>query len=365
MFATLKEIADRTGVSPMTISRVLRGVGKVRSETRRRVLEVAEAMGYFRLSGVVFPPAIRQGHTDHNLKLLLPYSHSDLLMSELGQRFLTSLKQRLDDTGGRVYTTPFRSLDDILEEARTHRIHGIILRQTLPADYLEKLKMHYPIVNAAADDFYGGVDSVSINENCCAAQILNYLCVKGHEDIAFFGVAENNPRFRPDENGWSQVALVDRPIDTIHGARHAAWTYLAQDQTSTHQLRVHVGPRDWRFQSLFDTARLGLRQLLVLRPQPTALVLPADSIAVAVIRALKEHRLKVPDDMSIVSYGGTQMAKAHQPTITSMRLPWEQMGHVVAELIERRLAQSHAVPVSVQLEGTLCEGESVAAWPRG
>ena len=68
--------------------------------------------------------------------------------------------------------------------------------------------------------------------------------------------------------------------------------------------------------------------------------------------------------MSIVSYSGTQMAKAHHPPITSMRPPLEQMGHAVAELIERRLAQSHAVSVSVQLEGNLCEEETVAAWPR-
>ena len=364
MSATLKQIADRTGVSPMTISRVLRGVGRVRVETRRRVLEVAEEMGHFRLKGVVFPPPIRQGHTDHNLKLLLPYSHSDLVMTELVQQFLTGLKQRLHETGGLLYTALFRSLEDIFEEARRHRIHGIILRQILPADYVEKLQAHYPIVYAAADDFYGGVDRVSINENCCAARILNYLTFKGHKDIAFFGIADSNARFRSDENSWSEIALVDRPVDAIHGARYAAWTYLAQDQTGAHQLRVRVEPRDWRFQSLVDTVRVGLRHLLVLRPQPTALVLPTDSIAVVVIRALKEHRLKVPDDMSIVSYGDTQMAKAHHPPMTSMRPPLEQMGHTVAELIERRLAQSHAVPVSVQLEGNLCEEETVDAWPR-
>ena len=175
MSATLKQIADRTGVSPMTISRVLRGVGRVRVETRRRVLEVAEEMGHFRLKGVVFPPPIRQGHTDHNLKLLLPYSHSDLVMTELGQQFLTGLKQRLHETGGLLYTALFRSLEDIFEEARRHRIHGIILRQILPPDYVEKLQAHYPIVYAAADDFYGGGDRVSINENCCAARILIYL----------------------------------------------------------------------------------------------------------------------------------------------------------------------------------------------
>ncbi|HEY5706131.1 MAG TPA: LacI family DNA-binding transcriptional regulator [Terrimicrobiaceae bacterium] len=354
MSVTLKEIANRTGVSPMTISRALRGIGSVKIATRKRVLQVAEEMGHFRSKGVVFPPPVRQGHTDHHLKLLLPYYRGNLLLPD--QRLLTGLKQRLDETGGLLHFAPFRSLDDIITEARRHHVHGIVLRQILPADYLEKLVSNYPVVYAATDDFQAGVDSVSTNENRCAAQILNHLTLRGHRDIAFYGIADTQSAIPSREESLGAFALVD---SSIQGARCAAWNYLAQTHACSHPLSVQVDRRDPRFQSLDDTARLGLRQLLVTRPQPTALVVATDSTAAAVVRGLREHGLRIPDDMSVISYGGTNEGRRQDPPITSLRLPLEQIGHTVPELVERRLAQPSAVPVTVLLEATLLEGGTV------
>ena len=360
MSVTLKELADRAGVSPMTISRALRGVGRVKDQTRRRVLRVAEELGYFRIKRVVFPPPVRQGHTDHNLRLLVPYSHSDLLTTEPGQQFLTGIKRRLNETGGFLFPALFQSAEDILDEARKHHVHGIVLRQTLPATYLQKLTRHYAVVCAAADDFYAGVDSVFANENRCAAQILDHLTFYKHKDVAFFGVVDSDFSFRPDEEVFGTHLVLKSPTDFVQGARYAAWNCLAQCHNGSHPLSVRVDRRDGRLQTLDDSATAGLRQLLGVRPRPTALVVAGDLIAIAVIRALEKLRMKVPDDMSIMSYGSTREGRQHKPPITSMQLPWNQIGHTAPELIERRLSQAHAAPLSVQLEATIFKGETVA-----
>ena len=361
MSVTLKQIAERTGLSPMTVSRVLRGIGKVKAATRQRVLEVAEELGHSRFTGVVLPHPIRSGGGEHGLRVLLPYGHDGTLTSELGQRLLHGLEARLQETGGMLFKTPFESVEEIIREARNHRVHGIVLRQTLPRRWLAQLKALHPVVYATADDFQTGVDSIFTNENRCAAQIIDHLFSFGHEDIAFFGIVDYHAPFRLGEDRFGTAVLGDRTINAIHGARYAAWTYLAQCQSGFRPLPVHIEPRDWRHQSLEETVRNALRHLLLLRPQPTAIVIAADSIATETIRAMKEQGLAVPEDISIVSYGAMREGREHIPPVTSSEPPLEQIGRTVPELVERRLAQRHAVTISLQLEARLREGGTVAA----
>ncbi len=65
--------------------------------------------------------------------------------------------------------------------------------------------------------------------------------------------------------------------------------------------------------------------------------------------------------MSVVTYGASDDVKLSQPAITSLEMPMETIGRVIPELIERRLADPSAVPISVQFQTTLFEGGSVAS----
>jgi len=68
----------------------------------------------------------------------------------------------------------------------------------------------------------------------------------------------------------------------------------------------------------------------------------------------------VPRDMSIATYGASDEVKKAKPAITSLEMPMETIGRVIPELIERRLADPSAEPLSIQFQTTLFEGASVA-----
>src|SRR5690606_25804835 len=118
--------------------------------------------------------------------------------------------------------------------------------------------------------------------------------------------------------------------------------------------------RNWDHQGLDEVVEQGLDRILALTPRPTAVVCSCDPVALSLLQALNRRGLRCPEDMSIVSYGGSEEAKRATPAITTLEMPMETIGRVIPELIERRLADPNAVPISVQFETSLSEGGSVA-----
>ena len=83
-------------------------------------------------------------------------------------------------------------------------------------------------------------------------------------------------------------------------------------------------------------------------------------MALSLLEHLKRRGLAVPRDLSVVSYGSCDEVKNAQPRFTSLEMPMETIGQVIPELVERRLADPSAVPISVQFQTSLFQGESVA-----
>ena len=108
----------------------------------------------------------------------------------------------------------------------------------------------------------------------------------------------------------------------------------------------------------------GLERILALDPRPTAIVCSCDPVALSLLGLLAARGLRVPKDMSVVSFGGSDEVKAARPSVTALEMPMHTIGRVIPELIERRMADPKAAPISVQFEATLFVGGSVSTPPR-
>ena len=71
--------------------------------------------------------------------------------------------------------------------------------------------------------------------------------------------------------------------------------------------------------------------------------------------------MRMPDDMSVISYGGSLITSNSQPEMASVVLPMAAIGRTIPELIRRRLADPNALPVSMQLETEFLDGKSLGA----
>jgi DNA-binding LacI/PurR family transcriptional regulator len=266
----------------------------------------------------------------------------------------------VDLSNGRVVEQHFPSIDALIEEYQRTKYHGIVLRQPLPHAWIERLLKIGPVVYAVEFDHQLNVDSVYSNEHRSAAMLLDHLSERNHRQIVWFGILDRHAPSQVVFEALDESSIVDRQAFSTHGARHAAWANIAYCQLAGRRQPLLLVERDWDHQSLDDVVEEGLNRILAMSPKVTAIVCSADPVAMAVAKGLKRRGMEVPADMSIVSYGGSDDAKTADPSITTLEMPMETIGRVIPELIERRLADPAAAPISMQFQTTLFEGKSVA-----
>jgi DNA-binding LacI/PurR family transcriptional regulator len=364
MSVTLKHIADELGISQMTVSRALRGVSRINQDTRRRVRETAVRMGYQPIGGVMLPPKVRSGGKgDHTLRLLLP-TISRRIGAEGGSWYLdrmaAAMRTRLELSNGRLVEQHLPNIDELVLECQRGYFHGIVLRQPLPRAWVARLQKTVPVVYAVEIDHQLDVDSVYSNEHRSASMLLDFLDQRGHSQIAWLGVLDRNAPYQVIFDALDETSFADRQSISVHGARHAAWANIAYCQLAGQKQPLILVERDWHTQDLDSAVEQGLRQILALPVRPSAVVCSCDPVALTLMQQLKNHGLRVPEDISLISYGGAEEAKSAAPSLACVEMPMETIGRVIPELIERRLADPDAVPISVQFQTTLYEGQSVA-----
>lgn len=365
MAATLNDIAKHAGVSTMTASRVLRGMGRVNPQTREKVVQIAQQLGYHKLSnGQVLPSG--RAASDMHLRVMIGSNRTlpdttaiRVTKGDLHRQLAGELEKQLVSAGGKLIPIPLESLEQIKADIQKHKPHGLVVRQPIPTDWLTQLRDILPIIYAVSYDHQSGVDAIYTNEHRSAAMIYKKLSELGHREIGWFGIVDRHCSTHEWADMFQSNCLVDRLCSSIHAVRYAAWANLAYCQLNTFKQPMILMERDWRMQSLEDVVRDAVDQFLQLRPQPTAIVTPADEIGLTVIHTLRQRGLRVPEDISVVSYGGNILSPGEKAQLASVVLPMDAIGRTIPELIRRRLADPQALPVSMQLETEFRDGLSL------
>lgn len=354
---SLKQIADSAGVSLMTASRVLRGIGSVKPSTRQNVIEAASHLDDGRNSRVLFHKKVAGGKAgDHRLRLLLPYFrvHRTEPAKELSDRFINVLAEDLQRTGGTLVLSLCSGIEDVIAQFERGRFHGIVIRDSLPSAWFRRLVKITNVVSAVSNDFIPGCDCVFINESRAATEIFHQLSKRCHERVAWFGIN--------DFNYIKQLEKIDPLRDTlgqIHVVRYAAWNSIASMGPTTELHRTLYLTRDHDRQSIEEVVAQGVECLFDNGEPPTAVVTPTEIMATNLIHILRQRGLDVPADCSVISYGRTKASLAHRPTLAGIRTNFDDLARVVPELIVRRLADPQARPLSISLEADFEMGTSL------
>ncbi|MEM1212846.1 MAG: LacI family DNA-binding transcriptional regulator [Planctomycetota bacterium] len=367
MAVSLQDIAAQTNVSPVTVSRALRGIGRISPQTRENILNAARSMGYRSMDSVLMRPAVRSGRGEQCMRLVLPVfgdpHHADhahqCVTGFYGGSVVRGIRQRLDVTDGELLIEHFKNCDEFERYWPDCKCSGIVLRQALPQAWLQRIQKLGPVVVAVPHDYHAGVDSVYTNEHRSAILAMDHLWERGHREIAWVGMLDRYDARNELERAFDSGAAADRQYPSPQTVRHAAWANLAVCQRDHRKMPLLLVDYHWSQQRFEQAANDALFQVLNLRPQPTAIVAAHDELAARLIDAAESRGLRVPDDLSIIGYGGDPDIVT-DPQLTCVMLPMETMGRSVPELIERRLSMPHSVPVAMLLESTLREGASVS-----
>jgi LacI family transcriptional regulator len=325
---SLRTLGEYLNLSPATISLVLNNAPGVRSipqETRDRVTEAAAKFEY---RPSFYARSLRKQQT-FTVGLLVP----DLNDSYAAQ-ILTGIEEYLVEEGYFFLTASHRRKPDLIEEyprlLMDRCVEGFILIDTV----LEH-KMKLPVVAIAGHRKIEGVTNVVLDQRRAAEMALRHLQKLGHRKIAFMRGGSHSS----DANErWDCMMAVAKELNL-----EVPPELVVQIQTRTSTPEMGFGPAN---------------ELIERGVEFTALVCYNDFSAIGAIRALMDHGLHVPQDVSVVGFDDIQSAAFHNPSLTTIRQPLNQMGTVAARILLQRIRGQATFPDSVPIQPELKIRES-------
>lgn len=362
---TLRAVAEQLGISSMTVSKSLRGIGRISEEMRRRVREKAEEIGYLSTRERLFPPFLRGAAADHRLRILCPtvegVERGDI--HPYRNDMISGLAKAVTPGHDEIVVEGFRSLSGLLEFLRRERFHGVALSEPYPTRWTAAVREVCSVVYTVGHDFQDGVDAVYFNEARAATLAVNRLVQAGHQQIAWLGVLDRNAPFHLPDRHFDGEEGADRLALSVHGTRYAAWMYLASQYPHLGQWPVKLIERDWASMSLADAVRRGCHEILRESPRPTAIVCVGNLVAREAIAQLRQAGFEIPRDISVVSYGVEEDSGDDLP-LSGLVMPMERVGALVPEVLQRRLAYPQGLHLSIQLDALWSPGQTLAPLSR-
>jgi DNA-binding LacI/PurR family transcriptional regulator len=303
---TMQDIARAAGVSQSTVSRVLNDAPTsvpIAVETRERVREVAERLGYR-------PNPLARGLRGARTMLL------GVIVREIMDPFFSMAIEAISaEALARGYNVVLGIAHGKADEAialrsvlETRHCDAILLLGEMrdEAKFLEDLRASQtPVIALWHGTELEGVPTVNIDNRAGIVAALDHLVELGHTRIGFIG---------------------GRPLGDIRERRTAYFEHLADRGLDTPDEYVQNTTND---PGGGDQA---LRLLMGLETPPTAVVCSTDHLATGVLYAAAGLGLSVPGDLSVVGFDDIPMASYTIPPLTTVRMPIAEMSAAAARL---------------------------------
>jgi LacI family transcriptional regulator len=304
--ATIRQVAEATGLSPAAVSYALRGI-QTSPETQERVRRAAAELGY---NVDRIARALASGRT--GTVGLLFGSLEDLWQQLLGVGLGSALLARdnyalLVDAAG----DPERQLL-LAAQLRDQRVDGLIVQPLDPSDERwEELAQSLPIVSIG-DALPGGgaAGEVLFDNRAGVALALAHLHKLGHRQIGVL-----TP---------TQPSTPDRPADI---------------QVTAEAERLGLDVTIISSPPVLAEATEAAREVLSKTDRPTALFCFADSIAYGAYAAARELGLRIPDELSVSGYDGHPMSALLTPALTTMDWNVDRIVRAAVRLILSAIEQ--------------------------
>ena len=316
---SLRTLGEYLNLSPATISLVLNNAPGVRSipqETRDRVTEAAAKFDY---RPSFYARSLRKRQT-FSIGVLVPD-----LNDHYATQVLSGMEELLIEEGYFYLTASHRRKPDLIEEyprlLLDRCVEGFILIDTVLEHSLK-----LPVVAVAGHRKFEGVTNVVLDQRRAAELALRHLYQLGHRKIAFMRGGSHSSD--ADERWECQMAV-------------ARELKLEVPPEMTVSIKLRDSTPEMGFGPVVELVNRGV--------EFSALVCYNDVSAFGAIRALVDHGLKVPNDVSVVGFDDIPSAAYHNPSLTTIRQPLHQMGGVAARILLQRIRGQASFPESVPI----------------
>ncbi|MFT3763645.1 MAG: LacI family DNA-binding transcriptional regulator [Pseudoxanthomonas sp.] len=306
--ATIKDVAERAGVSLKTVSRVINNVASVQEPTRERVMQAIAELDYEP------DPSARNLRSGTPFVIGLVYDNPNPYhIIGIQNGVLAACRE----TGFGLQIQPVDStspllVDELVDFVQRSRLAGLVLtapmseRQEL-VDALAARNIALVRIIAATEDPNDGLPCVWVDDRDAAYEITEHLIQLGHQRIGFL---------------WGG------PEHRSSGERHAGYEQALKDYGIEIDKHLIV-PGDYTF----DDGFRGARRLLALREPPTAIFGCNDEIAAGVLAAARSGGIDVPFELSIAGFEDSPFSRQSWPALTTAKQATEDIAKQAARLL--------------------------------
>ncbi len=308
MSVTIKDVAKVCGVSPSTVSRVVADNPRISLETKKKVREAMEELGYhpnFNARSLV-------ANSTATIGIIMPRATEDVFLHPFFPEVIRGISVAAHEKDYMILITTGSTQEEQLEAVSKmihgKRVDGVILLSSQENDPIISMliKWDFPFVLIGSPDQY--IDQVNYvdNDNITAAKSATlHLLQSDHQRIAFIGGSKDLVVTKHRLEGYKQaLSLVDIPYD------EAMTAFVAFSK---------------------EEGYVAIQQLFYVEKKPTAILVTDDLIAIGVLTALKEQGYKIPEDVSVVSFNNFSMAELYNPSLTSVDISIYSLGYKAAK----------------------------------
>ena len=326
--ATIKDLARELKLSPSTISRALRNHPDISSKTKKRVVSLADKLDYH-------PDSIAQSLQTKKTKTI------GVIVPEIKQPFFAAAINGIEElayaAGYTIIVCQSNETADrevlVARSLGSHRVAGLLVslsRDTQNLDHFKVLQRRgVPIVffDRVSNDIEA--NKVVVDDYKGAFDVVEHLIKSGYKRIAHLAGPKNLSISKFRLKGYMDA--------------------LQQGNLPFNDSMVVYGGLD-------DTdGIIGFQKLLNLESLPDAIFAVNDPVATGAFVMIKEHGLKIPDDIALAGFSNTYMTSLLDPPLTTVEQPSYEIGKTAAQLLMEQInsKDENFVPKFIVLKTSL------------
>ncbi|HRM23868.1 MAG TPA: LacI family DNA-binding transcriptional regulator [Enterococcus aquimarinus] len=323
--ATIKDIAQKAGVSPATVSRVLNYDPdlSVSKETEQKVFEIAEALNYTKHKNKRRESAV--------LRLVQWYDSEE----ELADLYYLAIRLGIEK---RAEELNIRLIKEQLSELSDTETQGTIAVGKFDQAQMKQLKkLNEELLFVDFDGLALGINSLVVDFSQGVQLIIDQFIKEKHERIGILSGMEctkgsrheiDDPRFLDFREYLTRLKLYNE-ADHLQGAFTIEGGYTAMKT----YLESHTD-------------------------YPTAFFASSDALAIGAMRAIQGHGLRIPEDISVIGFNDVSVAKYVTPALTTVKVYTEWMGELAVSTILELIQEKAPVPRKITVGTELILRES-------
>ncbi len=310
---TLEEVAARAGVGRGTVSRVINGSPRVSDATRAAVEAAVAELGYVPNTAA---RALAANRTDA-IALVVPEPETRFFAEPYFSDMLSGVGAAISDTEMQlllIFAGSDRERQRLAQYLAAHRVDGVLLVSTHADDPLPDLleQLEIPAVISGPRSAAETLTSVDSDNYGGGRQAAEHLLARGRRKIAHI-------------TGRLDVYGAQRRVDGYREALEAAGHEVDE---------ALIEPGDFTEEG----GRRAMTRLLSRRPDLDAVFAGSDVTAAGARQVLREQGRRIPDDVALVGYDDSAIARHMDPPLTSVRQPIVEMGRAMIDLLLEEVA---------------------------